>query len=177
MNSILRILALLIALLLWSSPARSGEEITEDYVVHSLSGESRGFLAERPLGFAFTVAFSPHSGEATTGGKRAPDRKGLLDEEFYKKLIPIGRALESDALNGFRYVIVVQADARAAEDLDGRLSLHVAEAIQRFLTTYFAIAAERLSIERVDAPLPMSSSVAESTGTPRWRVEIRAFGR
>jgi hypothetical protein len=177
MISILSILALLVALLPWSSLARSGEGITEEYVVNSLSSESRGFNAENPPGFAFTVALSPHNRAATTGGKRATNGESPLDEESYKKLIPIGRALESDPLEGFRYVIVVQASGRGAEDRDGRLSLQVAEAIQQFLTTYFAIALERLSIERMETPSLPGDSVAESRGPPLGHVEIRAFTR
>jgi len=177
MNSNLRPLAWLTVFLFWSAFAQSQEEITEEYVVHNLSGNSHGSILEAPLGFAFTLTFFPPSSGAPIARQHVAEGKAGLDEEFYKKLIPIGRALESDALQGFHYEIEVQGDAGAADDRARQLSLQVAETIQWFLITYFAIGAERLSIIRPEAASPRSSSVADSTTTSRWRVEIRVVDR
>lgn len=176
MNSYLRPLGCLSVLLLWSAFVQSQEAITEEYVVHNLSGESQGAVLEAPLGFAFTLTFFPPINGASIAREQVAKGKAGLDEEFYKKLIPIGRALESDALQDFHYEIAVRADTGAAADRASHLSMQVAETIQWFLTTHFAIGAERLSIIRPVAPSPISSSVADST-TSRWRVEVRVVER
>jgi hypothetical protein len=177
MNSNLPPLAWLIVLLLWSALAQSQEKITEEYVVRNLDGDSHGSVLEAPLGFAFTLTFFPPSSGAPIARQQGTEGNAWLDAEFYRKLIPIGRALESDALQGFHYEIEVQADAGAADDRARQLSLQMAETIQWFLITYFAIGAERFSIIRPEAASPRSSSVADSTTTSRWRVEIRVVDR
>ncbi|HXH12487.1 MAG TPA: hypothetical protein VNP04_22300 [Alphaproteobacteria bacterium] len=173
MNSKLPPLVWFIVLFLWSAVALSQEEITEEYVVRNLSGESHGSVLEAPLGFAVTLTFNPPSSGAPIARQQVTEGNAWLDEQFYKKLIPIGRALESDALQGFRYEIAVEPEAGAADDRARQLALQVAETIQWFLTTYFAIDAARFSIIRPEAPSPRSSSVADSTTASRWRVEIR----
>jgi hypothetical protein len=178
MNSTRRPLVWLIAFLLCSALAQAQGNITEEYVVRGLRGENQGPSAEGPLGFAFTVTLLPPSRETPTAAQQATEGKAGLDEEFYKKLIPVGRALESDALRDCRYEIAVQADAQAPEEREQHLALRVAETIHWFLTTYFAIAPERFSISQTDPLSPrIKSSAADAKSPWRWRVEIRVFDR
>lgn len=162
-------------LLVWLSLSltiHTEEKIGEEYIVKILDGEMKKSLATAPIGVAFSLEFSRLSEGASSSGRQTTKQEREKGEEFYKKLVPVGRALESEALRGWRFAISVHTHARVGGNHDGSVSLAVAEEIKQFLTTSFAIAAERLIVRRAEASLPATDVSAESTTTPRWRVEI-----
>jgi hypothetical protein len=163
--------AMFISLALYSV-APSQEIITEEYVVNILDGERKKAIAAQPPGYAFSLVYSPDSAKAVERGTARADKEGGRNEEFYKKLIPLARALESDVLRGVRFIIIVRPDPSNPEDRDESLSLRVAEEVKYFLTTYFAIASEGLSIKGVEGLAPSTPRVQGSAATRRWEVEV-----
>lgn len=151
--------------------AQPGKEVTEEDVVKILDGEHKKVPATQPPALAFGV-FYPLSSPAASSGQYRSAESGRQIEEFYKKLIPLGRALESEALQGFHFTLTVYASPHVPGDQEGALALKVAEEVRHFLTTYFAIAPERLVIQAGKGLFPPTGARAESTGMPGWRMEI-----
>jgi hypothetical protein len=151
----------------------AGQGVTEEEVIDILNGEPRGSISRTLPGFAFSVVFPPPRGEGTAGEKGRAGDAQRLEDEFYKKLIPVGRALESEVLEGYSFAIAVRAQYITDDNLEAHLSQEVAEGIKRFLTGYFAILPDRLTIAAGGSATPITRLSAETTRVPRWRVEIR----
>jgi hypothetical protein len=172
MKPALSLLAILLALSPWSSIVMSAEKITEEYVVKILDGEDKSVVSVKPPGFAFTVVFPSSTVGSPYAQGGGVDRGTVPHDQFYRRLVPLGRALESEVLQGYRFLVTVNADSHAPTDHIGMASVKVAEEIKRFLTANFAIASERLSIKGTEAAAPGTVHRPPSEGTQRWRVEV-----
>jgi hypothetical protein len=172
MKGVLLSLVLLLVILCRTDFTFCQEKITEEYVVNILDGENRASSAAISPGLAFMVTLPPPDEKAAKSGAGRASATGQRTEELYQRLIPLGRALESNALSRFRFSLVVRGDPGRVESYDESSVQRVAEEIRQFLSAYFAIKTERLQVKG-ELPLgPPAENIAESKGTQRWRVEV-----
>jgi hypothetical protein len=85
---------------------------------------------------------------------------------------PLARALEAEVARQAHYIVRVVPTAPLPVEQANRLGQHLAESVEHFLTIYFAIPPERLSLE---VSLPSSTAEGSAAATPepqRWRLEV-----
>lgn len=130
-----------------------GEEVTVDALVRALTPEDRtrsigvrpsaasrvgvpaapdhpGSAAERPSA-SLLITFETNSAELTAAARRTLDT--------------VGKALGSDELSEFSFVVEGHADPRGHPDANLRLSRARAESVQRYLQQAYGISGQRLS--------------------------------
>lgn len=137
----------------------------------ALTGGSRGFRPAAPATNAGTQA--PQAAAAAPARPAGPGKANLLivfgtnssvlSAESAAALDIVARALQSDALAAFSFVVEGHADARGDLDTNLRLSQQRAESVMNYLVSKHGVLPERLSAtgkgsaepmnrERVDAP-------------------------
>jgi hypothetical protein len=126
----------------------------------------------QPLGIALHVTFSPRTDDDARGNLPLSGSRPQTDEALYKSLIPLGRALEAKAFSETRFVIRMVPNSPLPVEYANRFGQQLADKVEHFLTTYFAISRERLSRE-----VSLTQSTAEGLGVPaqglqRWRLEV-----
>jgi hypothetical protein len=162
----------IVILLVLDSHATPQTVITEEYAVQSLSGSKKASPAKKPPGFAFIVPYTlSNSADQSPGKQSAPSTIGV-HEEFFKKLIPLGRALESETLVDFRFILTVSPASPLPEDQDAQGARYVAERIRHLLNTYFAIHPGRLTINFATAASQPPMRHGETVGPQKWLVEV-----
>jgi hypothetical protein len=162
----------LVILLLLSSHATPQTAITEEYAVQILDGNKRASTAMKPPGFTFIVPFAlSNHADQNTSQRSARGTIGA-HENFFKKLIPLGRALESETLVDFRFTLTVHPASPPSEDQNDQGAQYVAERIRHFLVTYFAIHPGRLTINFGTGASQTPMQREEPVGPQKWRVEV-----
>jgi hypothetical protein len=154
--------------------ALAQDHITEEHVVSILNGMPPTMVPEHPPGFAVHVTLSPPlAGDITqermTRGAKPPEQEAL-----YKSLIPLARALEADVLRSSRYIVRLIPTTSLPIDQASRSGQHLADMVEFFFTTYFAIPRERLRLQVIPPPILTVVGPAVTTLEPqRWRLEVR----
>jgi hypothetical protein len=162
----------IVILLVLASHATPQTVITEEYAAQSLNGNKKVSPAKKPPGFAFIVPYTlSNSADQSPGQQSARGTIGV-HEEFFKKLIPLGRALENKTLVDFRFILTVSPASPLSEDQDEQGARYVAERIRHLLITYFAIHPGRLTINFVTAASQSSVRHGETVGPQKWLVEV-----
>jgi hypothetical protein len=148
------------------------DRVTEEDVVSSLNGKPRVAAPGRPLGVALHVTFSPQTAADAEGNRALSGGPLQADEALYKTLIPLARALEAEVFRSARFVIRVVPNSPLPVEHANRFGQQLADRVEHFLTTYFALPRERLSLQ-----VALPHSMAEEPGAPspslqRWRLEV-----
>jgi hypothetical protein len=148
------------------------DRITEGDVIRTLNGKPYAAAPGQPLGVTLHVTFSPQANRAAKGSLAVTGASSQPDEALYKPLIPLARVLEAEVFSKTRFVIRVMPNSPLPGKHASELGQQLADRITHFLTTYFAISRERLSLE-----VPQTPSTAETLGVPaqgpqRWRLEV-----
>ena len=148
------------------------DRITEDDVVRTMNGKPHVAAPGQALGISLHVTFSPQTDVAAKGNLALSGSSPQTDETLYKSLIPLARALEAEVFSEARFVMRVVPNSPLPVEHANRFGQQLADKIEHFLTTYFAISRERLSIE-----VRLAHSTSEGRGMPalgpqRWRIEI-----
>jgi hypothetical protein len=150
--------------------ALAGEAITEAHVTERLYGRHKASAQVLPS-FVITVSL-PAERVLPARGKGLTGEGKVTTAELSGKLLPLGRALTSDVLQGFRFAITVRPDSALPPDHQGRGALQVAQAVKRYLVEHFAIDPERLRIAVGDASSPATLGGSPSQESQRWQVEV-----
>jgi hypothetical protein len=148
------------------------DRITEDDVIRTMNGKPYAAAPGQPLGITLHVTFSPQTNGAATGNLVVTGASSQPDEALYKPLIPLARALEAEVFGKARFIIRVVPNYPLRGKHASEFGQQLADRIAHFLTTYFAISRERLSLE-----VPQTQSTAEALSIPtqgpqRWRLEV-----
>jgi hypothetical protein len=146
--------------------------ITEEYAVQSLNGNKKASAAKRAPGFAFIVPYTLSNSADQSPGQRSARGAIGVHEEFFKKLVPLGRALENETLIDFRFILTVAPASPLSDGQDEQGARDVAERIRHLLITYFAIHPGRLTINFVTAASQTLMRHGETVGPQKWLVEV-----
>jgi hypothetical protein len=148
------------------------DRITEADVVSTLNGKPHVAAPGRPLGVALHVTFASQTGAEAEGNRALGGGPLQADEALYKTLIPLARALEAEVFRSVRFVIRVVPNSPFPVEHANRFGQQLADRVEHFLTTYFTLPRERLSVQ---VALPHSMAVepgAPPQGLQRWRLEV-----
>ncbi|MFQ5328841.1 MAG: OmpA family protein [Thermodesulfobacteriota bacterium] len=157
----------LIALLLLATHAYGSDPITEEYVVTILNGSRLSLNMKKQAadeststthGVSSQIEFDYNSDELT--------------EKSYTLLFPQGKSLESEELQGYKFLIVGHTDALGSDEYNLDLSIRRAESVKQFFVTYFAIDPARLLVKGMGETSPIASNESESGRKKNRRVEI-----
>lgn len=167
-----RVTMLMYVLYLAAATGWAQDRITEDDVVRTMNGKPHTAAPGQPLGIALHVTFSPQTDVAAKGNLALSGSSPQTDETLYKSLIPLARVLEAEVFSEARFVMRVVPNSPLPVEHANRFGQQLADRIEHFLTTYFAISRERLSLE-----VPPAHSTPEGRGVPaqgpqRWRLEV-----
>ena len=148
------------------------DRITEGDVIRTMNGKPYDAAPGQPLGITLHVTFSPRTNATAKGNLAVTEASSQVDEALYKPLIPLARALEAEVFSKTRFVIRVMPNSPLPGKHASEFGQQLADRIAYFLTTYFAISRERLSLE-----VPQTQSATEALGVPakgpqRWRLEV-----
>jgi hypothetical protein len=156
-----------LAAMIWAQ-----DRITEEDVVSVLDGKPRTAAPGHPLGVALHVTFSPQTAAGAKGKRPLSGGNPQVNESLYKTLIPLAWVLEAEMVRGSRFVVRVGPTFPLPVEDANVLGWHLANTVEHFLTTYFAIPRERLSLQVA----PIHSRAEEPSASPqrpqRWRLEV-----
>jgi hypothetical protein len=157
----------LVAAIVWAQT-----RLSEEDVVSALQGKPPAVAPGQPVGIALHVTFPPQTSTSVEGTWALSGGNSRADEAFYKTLIPLARALEAEVLRGSRFVVKVRPSLQLPLEHANRLGRQLADTVEHFLTTYFAIPRERLSWQ-----ISLPNSTAAELGVPplrpqHWRLEV-----
>jgi hypothetical protein len=163
---LLSVLCLAVAMV-WAQDRITGEDI-----VSAMNGKPRVATPSQPLGVALHVTVSPQTAAEGEGNAAMSDGIRHADEALYKTLIPLARVIEAEVIRGARFVIRIRPDNTLLIEAAHLLGQQLADKVEYFLSTYFTIPRERLSLQ-VTLPDPL----AEEPGAPlhgpqRWRLAV-----
>jgi hypothetical protein len=158
---------LCLATMVWAQ-----DRFTEEDVINTLNGKPRMAAPGYAVGVALHVTFSPQAAADTPAKRAMTGGNPQADETLYKALIPLARALEAEMVRGSRYIVRLVPDSSLPTEYANRLGQQLADTIEDFFTTYFAVPRGRLSLQTA---LPSSTAVgpgAPPQGPQRWRLEV-----
>jgi hypothetical protein len=137
-----------------------------------VNGKPRTAAPGHPLGVALHVTFSPQTASGAKGNHALSGDNPQANEAVYKTLIPLARVLEAEVVRGSRFVMRVGPNfPLPVKDANG-LGQHLANTIEHFLTTYFAIPREQLSLQVAPTHSTAEGPGAPPQGAQRWRLEV-----
>jgi hypothetical protein len=148
------------------------DRITEEDVVSALNGKPRSAAPGQPLGVALHVTVLPQTAAEGEGNAAMSDGIRQADEALYKTLIPLARAIEAEVLRGARFVIKLRPDNALPVEAAHLLGHQLAEKVEHFLSTSFAIPRERLSLQIAVPDSPAEGPGAPLHGPQRWRLAV-----
>jgi hypothetical protein len=157
----------LVAAIVWAQ-----SRLSEEDVVSALQGKPPAVAPGQLVGMALHVTFPPQTSASVEGAWAPSGGSSRADEAFYKTLIPLARALEAEVVRGSRFVVRVRPSLQLPFELADRLGRQLADTVEHFLITHFAIPRERLSWQ-----MSLPNSTAAGLGVPplgpqRWRLEV-----
>ena len=167
-----RIIALMCVFYLAPATGWAQDRITEDDVVRTLNGKPCVATPGQQLGIALHVTFSPQTDVVAKRALALSGSSPQTDEALYKSLIPLAQSLKAAVFSGARFVMRVVPTSPLPVEQASRFGQQLADKIEHFLTTDFAISRKQLSLE-----VPLIHSTAEergmsAQGPQRWRLEV-----
>lgn len=163
---------LLCVLCLAAAKGWSQDHITEDDIVRTMNGKPYAAALGQPLGIVLHVTFLPQVEDAAHGNLFLSGSSPHTDETLYKSLIPLARTLEAAVFSETRFVIRVMPSAPVPVEHADRFGQQLADKVEHFLTTYFAISRQRLSLEVHLTPSTTEGRQVPGQGPQRWRLEV-----
>jgi hypothetical protein len=148
------------------------DRITEEEVVSALNGKPHMAAPGQPLGVALHVTFSPQTAAEAKGNAGMSDGILQAGEALYKTLIPLARAMEAEVIRGSRFVMRVAPTSSLPIEDANTLGQQLADRLEHFLTTYFAIPHERLSLQVAPRDATAEGPGAPLHGPQRWRIAV-----
>lgn len=148
------------------------DRITEEDIVSAMNGKPRVATPGQPLGVALHVTVWLQTAAEGEGNAAMSDGIRQADEALYNTIIPLARAMEADVINGSRFVIRVRPDTALAVEATNMLGQQLADRLEHFLTTYFAIPHERLRLQVAPPDATAEGPGAPLDGPQRWRLAV-----
>ena len=148
------------------------DRINEEDVVSALNGKPRPAASGQPLGVALHVTVSLQTAAEAKGIAAMSDGILQADEALYKILIPLARAMEAEVVRGSRFVMRVRPTVPLPVEDANTLGQQLTDRVEHFLTTYFAIPHERLSLQVAPPDATAEGPGAPLHGPQRWRLEV-----
>lgn len=148
------------------------DRIIETDVVTILNGKPRLSTSGHPVGIALHLPYTPMP-SAKEGRQRAPNDDQLrADDLLYRTLIPLARALEAGAAHGSRYLLRLSPDAALPSSHSAKSGPQLLDAVARFLTTYFTIPPERLTLQLSLHPPTIEGQASPQSAAHHWRLDV-----
>jgi len=148
------------------------DRITEEDVVSALYGKPPMAAPGHRLGVALHVTFSPQTADGAKGNRALSGDILQAHAALYKTLIPLARALEGEVVRGSRFAIRVGPNVPLPVEDAQQLGQQLTDRVEHFLTTYFAIPREWLSLQVALPPLTEEAASVPPQGLQRWRLEV-----